>query len=488
MTRDGFLPPLPLRTRMQVTKLLQFSPSKSALYRLVRPIMANTEAFREPDLCELLHLFADSLSSPSLFIDRVVRLFLAYQPPDYHLSPRTRKHIALLHVRVGNKRHSYRWTPDPRLPQLQPQVDSIRAVSSAQSLSDLVTSPLTSYAPSPYATLLDELALKDPSMAEYPAAVSKMQKEMPSLVPNLEFLNALLANEVVRRKYRAVFAIYRGMMSTRSLSDMPDATTFSVVFRAIARVQASAAHRRRGRHALQSADIPHPRSVYRDMLTCHAEYLQMRPTALTHTFDRAVLHRALAALLAMQDYPGAFMAIRAFNYFKSSLDRPTLATYKIVIKALRERILRELPQLALYVEPDGFWAYRFLGLEYLPRHLRGSLRTDLEMVHRLLVFGSESRTNLEFVDAPSYPFGEGSKVDVEVFKQLGMPTPLEVWGVRTLGGPERRCAVLPLERILRRATLASFKTMYSTRGQTSEALKEAKMDMIPYRVYSQPIS
>ncbi|KAI0706883.1 hypothetical protein C8T65DRAFT_740438 [Cerioporus squamosus] len=465
MTREGFIPSVSLRAQMRIITVAEQAAPDEVVLDAIRQAIGNN-SFNEGALLALLRILGDGLRASPQFIENVVHEFLRTQPPDYEISPHTRKYVVKAYLRVGDREGASRW-----------------------SSSRFVPPPPTarSHLPSPYATLLQDLAASDPRFSEYETALVGMQAEMPSLVPNLPFFNALLSHEVNRRNFSAVFAIYQRMMALRSPTVMPDGGTFSTVFRAISCLSAPSRRRRRLRVLRPPGNMPHPRAVYRDMLTCHAEQQNAADPLASPALTLPAIHTVLNTFMGRHDYPAAFSVVRAFRTYSTHISQPVCATYHVVVNGILERIKAELPQIPLESDQRCVWTYRFLGLDALPRHRRASIPFDLEMLHRILLMGAEPRLSLEFVDVPDFvDIAREQEQDPDAARgaddctKHGIPTPLEFVGADPV--PEAKpFGIAPLERVLRRAILASIEEELDPPyvRPVSAAIADAKKEMVP---------
>ncbi|RPD62170.1 hypothetical protein L226DRAFT_546041 [Lentinus tigrinus ALCF2SS1-7] len=456
MTREGFIPPVILRAQMCVITAAEQAAPDEVVLDAVRLAVTN-DSFNEDALLWLLLILGDGLRAPPQLMENVVYEFLKSQPPDYEISSRTRNYVAQAYLRAGDREGASRWS-------------SKRFVPPSPNASSNV--------PSPYTTLLQDLAASDPSFSQYESALAEMRSEMPFLVPNLPFFNALLSHEVNGRNFAAVFAIYERMMALRSATVTPDGVTFSTIFRAISRLSTPSRTRRRRRELRPPENMPHPRTVYRDMLTCHAEQQTASGSLISPALTVPAIHAALGVFMGRHDYPAAFNVVHAFRAYPTHLGKPVLTTYHIVIRSIFERIKVELPQIPLEVEPQRIWTYRFLALHELPRHRRASIPFNLEMLRRILVMGTEPRLNLEFIHVPLSD--QGVQAEVVEMQKHGIPTPLEFVGAEPV--PEAKpFGVAPLGRILRRAILASMEDEVDPpyARHVSSAIADVKAELVP---------
>ncbi len=488
MVREGYLPPLSLRIQMRVVKEAESFPSVERLLKIMEEAFEN-KSFGQDALSELLQTLGDGMQAAPSFIDRVIHAFLSKRDPGYHLSVHIVSYVVRIYTRAGDTAGAARWAAE-RLPSSPPDP------------SDGVASP------SPYTTLLRDLAHANPSYSVYQWSLNQMQAEHPGLVADLPFFNALLAHEIGRRNYDAVFAMYIRLMDYRTPTTKPDAYTFSTIFRAIHHTTCKYSGRsRRVRSMKTLKNIPSPRAVYKDMLTCLAEQThesvsEHKPsTAPEPALDATALHKALRTFMGQYDYAAAYNTIRLFRLHPTLVGAPTLTTYRLVVNSLAARIKAHLPLIAIRRDPQYVWTYRFLGLGELRPNLRTKLPFDLGVVHRILYAGAYPRLNLHYVPAPDYTlrserdapedgpiFGSDPQdvlqplpclPDPTLFTPHGLPTPLELTALQPVEEDDA-FGLVPLERILKRAVLASFAELDHSPGkQVSLAIAEAKADMVP---------
>ncbi|KAI0687279.1 hypothetical protein C8Q76DRAFT_760593 [Earliella scabrosa] len=448
MSREGFLPSALLRTLMYIVKMAELVPDQDTLLHVISQAFQNT-SLAEHDFMTLLQILKEGLSAPPPFIDHTIDAFLATRPPDYALSDVASQQIMKMHLHAGDPQRAKRW-----------YVHSPLSTPPRSSQSDA--------SPSPYASLLRDLSKEDQAFCEYEAAWERVKAEIPSLVLGVDFLNALISKEIARERYHAVFAIYHRMMAARSAPTTPDATTFYHVFRAINRLTSLARRRHsRGRRsrARPPANMPHPRAVYRDMLACHAEHVRARPLAASPVLKPFAVHRALRTFMGRHDYPAAYIVLRGFLYHADQTGPVGAAAQRIVVNALLDRIGSEMPRLALYEGQSAVWAFRFLGLGEVPRYLRAEVVRDGRMAWRVRAMGAEPRLGLGFVDWDCEEEGEDGRAEAG-----------------RAGNADGTVERVRLERILRRAILASFEeTDVVDVRDVSEVVREAKREMVPGR-------
>ena len=481
MSREGFLPSPALRAHMRIIRLASLGPSEDDLFNIVSESL-DGESFNEDALRELLRILGYGLSAPPSFIDRVARAFLAKRSPDTPLSAHTISIIVRLHAQAGDKEGAVRWAENPSTPPPPP------------------ARPATVAAP--YTTLLRDLGTADPKFSVYQWALKEMQQAHPDIVPDTPFFNALLAHEVGRRKFGAVFAIYERMMKHREHPVAPDPYTFSTTFRAIHRLTSRYARKARQlRNVRTPKSMPGPRAVFRDMLVCRAEHLQYcerTGAAPSSAWEEPVaIHKALRTFLGAYDYAGAYIALQTLRLYAPGTPHcVSLKTYRLIVGALLTRVRVQLPHSAIVLHREHMWAFRLLGLAQLPPG-RQTVPTDFTLVHRLLRMGADPALSLDFVDVPGAsvvapppglytprPAGAGDEDRDEDYRAHGMPTPLEFVGVQAMDGErEHALAIAPLERMLKRAILASFKELkegeMTPAGYVSAEIKQAESEMFP---------
>ncbi|KAI9059018.1 hypothetical protein FKP32DRAFT_1680150 [Trametes sanguinea] len=480
MTREGYIPSVALRIQMHIVKLAELSMTEDQLVELLMDAFKNS-AFDEAGLQDVLRTLVEGLNVSTDLVRLVVARFLETREPDYKLSNATVTYLLHVHRKAGDDQGAEYWSAYGS-PAFRP----------LPSPAEVPLDPVLH----PYTTLLEELTTTKPSFSVYKWALEHtLTKDVKADLP---FFNALLAHEVSRRRYDVVFAIYRLLMAKRTAAVRPQAQTFAPVFRALHRLSRS--HRYRRTHGIRvPEDTPSPRSVYRDMLTCHLEATQWKPDTPSPVLDRTLLHRALRTFLAQHDYAAAYTVLRAFWYFPTILGRPSIGTYRLVFGSLLGRISLQFPQIAARhqagLKADHIWAYRFLGMQDLSADVQGQLCLDLSMVHRVLLVGTDPRLSVDFIPAPKYEgernemerlrslvgdygFLEGREIDPREFHVCAMPSPLELTATKSV--PDNQTySVVPLERVLRRAIAASLPDTYGpiARSVSAEIVK-AKEEMV----------
>ncbi|KAI0655275.1 hypothetical protein C8Q70DRAFT_1057640 [Cubamyces menziesii] len=479
MTREGYIPSVSLRVQMHVVKLAQLPATEDELLEIAGDACRN-RTFDEAALRDLLRTLVEGLKASPRLVQQVVNRFLETREQGYKLSNDTVAYLMQVYGKAGDKETAKQWSE---------YTSGSPTPTTESSALDPVLHP--------YTTLLRDLAASKPSFSVYKWTLERMQQD--NVQPDLPFFNALLSHEVAQRNYDVVFALYRLLMEKRTAAAMPQAQTFAPVFRAIHRLSCS--HRYRRTHGIRvPADMPSARSVYKDMLTCHIEATRGRPSKPSPVLDATVLHRALRTFVARHDYAAAYTAVRAFRLFPHAVGAPTMATYRIVFGSLLGRIRVQFPRmaarLAAGIEPDTLWTYRFLGVGDLGARDLAQLAMDVSMVHRVLHVGTDARLSCDFIVAPAYArpqaaghlgllddFSESESERLErlsaprEFHAHGMPSPLEFSDLKPV--PEGQAyAVVPLERVLRRAIAASCPSDGPLARQVSEEIVKAKNEMV----------
>ncbi|KAI0640537.1 hypothetical protein C8Q79DRAFT_1004184 [Trametes meyenii] len=481
MTREGYIPSIPLRVQMHIVKLAELSVPEDTLLNVMREGFAQ-QTFDEVALRDLLRILVEQVEASPTFLRQVVENFLRTREAGYTLSNDTTTYLMGTAPKGDEESVKY-WSAYPSAPlPPDPEQPSYKPTASA------------------YTSLLRNLAATKPTLSLYKWTIERMQAE--NITPDLPFFNALIAYEVGRYNFEVAFSIYRLLMEMRTSTDKPQAHTFSTIFRAIHRLSCS--HRYRRLHRVRIPEnMPSPRAVFRDMLTCHLEHTHHRPDKPSPSVDRICTHKALRTFMARRDYAAAYTVVRTFRLFPTAFGPAGLPTYRIVLGGLLGRMETEYPlltaRLTTSLEPDSIWTYRFLGMAQLPLVQRSAVALDLGMVYRLLQAGTDPRLSLDFVPAPDYARAppapeeelvgqlddivarEGERLDqfagAARFRELGMPTPAEFMRMRPV--PEGTSyEVAPLERILRRAIAASLpRTGEPLEEQVSKEIVEAKEEM-----------
>ncbi|KAI0829198.1 hypothetical protein BC628DRAFT_1487469 [Trametes gibbosa] len=485
MTREGYIPSIPLRVQMHIVKLAELSVPTHILFHTIQEAFAQ-DVFDEVALRDLLRMLVEGLQTPPEFVRQVADKFVESRGPGYTLSADTTTYMVRAFERRAQSGESNRLSNDI-------------FISSSPSL----RTASVDLSSNPYTTLLRDIATSKPSFEVYKWTLERMRAD--NIQPDLPFFNALLAYDVGRRNYEVVFAIYKMLVEKRSESVKPSAHTFSTIFRVLHRLASS--HRYRRTHKLRvPSNMPSLRSVYRDLLTCHLEYTHPKPNKPSPALDSIALHKALRAFLSRQDYAGAYTVVRAFRLFPAAVGHPTIATYRLVFGGILGLIRAQYPvaaaRIASGLTPDDIWTYRFLGLDALPNHLRAIVPLDLSMVHRVLLVGADPRLSFTFFSAPDYAkpirtLGLGDirgLVDEEEdedeeqrvericdpteFYPHGMPTPIELTALKYVPA-DRTYKVAPLERVLRRAIAASAPHDGEPHAKrVSDAIAQAKREMV----------
>ncbi|KAI0352526.1 hypothetical protein OH77DRAFT_794799 [Trametes cingulata] len=484
MTREGYIPSISLRVQMHLAKLAELSVREDMLLEPTVEAFSH-DSFDETALRDVLRMLVEGLGTSSHFVREIVEQFLQTRPAEYKLSSETISYLVKTSHKEGDKEGAEYWsaysTSDSAAPG-QPRPSSNPAASA------------------PYTTLLRELAASKPTFEIYKWTLERMRAD--NVQPDLSFFNALLAYESGRHNYEVVFAIYRKLMEKRSATVKPSVHTFATVFRALHRLSCSHRYRRANRIRVPP-NMPSARSVYRDLLTCHLEYTEGKSNKPSPALDQTALHKALRTFMAQCDYAAAYAAVRAFRLFPQAVGQPTIVTYRLVFGGILGRIKVEFPRIVARMisrlDAESIWAYRFLGMQNLPSHLRYSIDNDLSMVHRVLLVGTDPRLSFEFISAPKYRRGQPQpeeltgllddimEAEVERVQRIsdskefhphGMPTPVELTGLKP--APDGQTySLVPLERVLRRAIVASVpQTGAPLARQMSEAISQAKDEMV----------
>ncbi|KAI8984878.1 hypothetical protein BD414DRAFT_522972 [Trametes punicea] len=462
MTREGYIPSIALRVQMHMVKLAELSVTEEQLLDIACDAFGNP-SFDEQALRDILHTLVEGLGASPELVRRIVNEFVKTRESGFTLSNDTVIYLLKVHQKAGDEDGARYWSAYPS--------------ASRQDSADPHSHP--------YTTLLRDLAASKPSFSVYKWTLERMQAD--NVQADLPFYNALLAHEVGRRNYEVVFAIYRLLIEKRSTTVLPQAQTFAPVFRAIHRLSCS--HRYRRANGIRvPPNMPSPRAVYKDMLTCHLEATRWRPNRSSPVLDTTVLHRALRTFLARHDYAAAYTVVRAFRYFPAAVGQPTIATYRIVYGGILGRIKVEFPQMAVRLasglDLESVWASRFLGAR---------LTLDLSMIYRVLRVGTDPRLGLDFVSAPEWnPRQSGGptllegddmrdldlRLEAQDFHSHGMPSPLEFADLQPV--PDNQTySLVPLERALKRAIAASFPPEHEPLArQMSAAIAEAKRAMV----------
>ncbi|KAH9931391.1 hypothetical protein B0H21DRAFT_96614 [Amylocystis lapponica] len=435
MTADGYIPPATIRTQMRIVSMANSSPSEAQLLDAMRPDFLHA-SYDEPCLRDLIRLLAGSMNCEPKFIDAVVGSFLETRAPDYTLSAETINLLVHVHARARSSKTARQWI-------------SIHAQA--------ISKDEEPSSGSPYTTLLRDLAKSDPEESmTYNWILENVKAE--NILPDLAFYNALITAEIRRNRYDRAFAIYNSLIEHRSQSMTPDAYTYGTLFRALRRFNGP--RNVRTRRSRSPRNMPTPRALYRELLTCHFLQTNGCPSESSPVINENVLHSALRTLLTSYDYPAAFLVLRTFRTCRVPV---TLRTYRFVVAGLLARIELELPQLSNAADPTSYWTYRFLGLATFP--VGHAVNIDHTLLELILRFGTEGHLTLAYIPPPPQ----------------GTVRPLIPTVQRFLSGDRDtnwKRSILPLERILRRAIYAErLHSVLAPAKEVSMEITEAKAEM-----------
>ena len=455
MTAEGFTASMSLRVQMSVLRLALTSPDESALLEHLRAAFQQ-KSFNEAHLRDLLNFLVNIMQCEPVFIDTVVRTFLGTRKSDYTLKSATVSLLVRIHGNAGSVVAAQNWIADHK--------------------------PAT---PQPYTDLLDALASADPVNKDaYKWIVGHMQSN--GIRADLAFYNVTLDLWISHERLAPVFELYNKLRESDQPGFTPDAHTYGVLFGLLRGVRRAGEGRQKRLPRLFLPDnAPSSRTLFREMVECHLKYTQGHMTRSSPVLTTTVLDKALAVFMAEGDYTAAFIVVRLFRTLKFA---PTLSTYRAVLLRLMSKIQREMKLTHSSEEPEQYWTYRFLGLESYEGYGR-SLPPERSIFEILLRFGAVARLSLDYIP-PQLPPDEHAEADgaeeesdgvvpevkdsshpmpsIPVFLKMEAPEPNVVW------------TTIPLERILRRAILASRSSFVGPPAtEVSHRIRQGKEEMFP---------
>ncbi|KAL6304114.1 hypothetical protein BKA93DRAFT_916343 [Sparassis latifolia] len=495
MITDGFIPSVSLRTQMFIIAAAQESPSEDELLDALGKLFSH-KSFNERTLRHVLHLLVGTMNCTPEFIDSVVATFVRTRTDlGYILAKETRSFLVHIHARAGSAASARRWASGDFVGQPEKVADSLQAES------DIGRPKKDS--PAPYTSLIRHLAPAEVTGATSKWTVAHMADD--AVEPDLAFCNAIIATEVSQHYVDQAFQIYQVLLDDDTGEFLPDAYTFSSLFRAmcIKKQRRSV----RTRRSPPSVAVRTPRALYREMLQCHARQAQSVVPRRSPVITSDVLHRALRTFLLAQDYAAVFVVLRTFRMCKLL---PTLRTFRIVLAHLVHRVRSELPAAARMEYPEELWAFRFLGyppvgviqglpvtetvlqvgavprlsLKFIPPASEDSTQAREEKLIRSISPSSQDSTQAadrKLTSSSALPARPQSITSSSGTpdQQHVVPSVLDIVG--ETAPPQAIWDATPLERILRRAILAQTRyTMTTTPARiVSGAIADAKAAMLP---------
>ncbi|KAI0693504.1 hypothetical protein BC835DRAFT_1415909 [Cytidiella melzeri] len=447
MKNEGFIPSLRLRACMTV--LLKGS-GKSALK--AAPKAMALEGFEESTLRYLLAVVFVNIPCSSELIEGFVGAFTQTRPADYVLSKSTCSLLAHLHTRLGSPELANKWCPKPvgRLSQ-----DRRRLLAMAES---------------------------DPGLKSIiQAAILRL--DMDGKEHDRTLYNSLMQYLLQKRQYTRAFQIYRLMLNgERAIS--PNAPTFMLLFDAWLTISEPRSFR--SRKQKPPLDAPTPREIFRAMMYKHRS---SSPCGAHSSITVNTLTAALRAFMRQDDYAGAFVVLRTFRLCNH---QAPVNAYHAVIEGLICRIRKEMQfQTPSDVRKQVLWCHRFVqrgDISILPSDshilVEGILNLGLSAIldfdplplpdapqlHSFLRHSS-SGASRKSTSARKNAFLELTRTPHRV------PGPLVVIGI--LKAWDDQWDITPLERILRRAILATHVKLFVPPAKAvSREIAEAKVEMV----------
>ncbi|TFK53348.1 hypothetical protein OE88DRAFT_1733288 [Heliocybe sulcata] len=366
--------------------------------------------------------------------------------------------------------------------------------------------------PGPYVARLDALLESGGyTGGDVDAILAMMERD--GVEPDLYVFNTLIECEVRNQRYPKAFELYAYLLAHPNEKLRPDAFTFAHLFKAVWRLhQPRSAHTRRYK---RPQDMPSPRLLFRTMMAGHYKAAKLTTSAPTSFVTTSILNLVLWTFLSACDYPGAFVAARAFRTCGVDPDQRTFSeSFEILVR----RIFREVRMPARH--PKRIWMNRFLGYPLGPA-LKDSA-SEAEVLAMIIGIGKTPRLSVysaeyrmpdleeelrelikdevpgELSTVVQTEDGQKSEREEAEAETEGSETSPESEGselfslLASLGedAPQQPDAFVPeqnplnmtsLERIMRRAILADLPE--GSEAQAAKAVSavvvEAKREMIP---------
>ncbi|RDB20228.1 hypothetical protein Hypma_012644 [Hypsizygus marmoreus] len=255
-------------------------------------------------------------------------------------------------------------------------------------------------------------------------------------------MNALISRELRRRSLQGVFSMYLAMKLSLTSSFSPNRTTFVIP------TQPSVSW-------LRQSYFPN-----RDLL-----FFRERTS---FEVTSRLLNIALRAFIQTEDYAGVYVVLRTFGIFRLPV---STKTYLIVTRHIIKRLRWDISKAYKVEEPR--WGNLFLGIPEVWALHKLNKQSDRELVEKILASAAWSDFPLT---GPLLGYtSEDEKVAYTT------PTTAMINGEAVV--PERmRFHLLPLQRIIRRAILASAAVDSDdlpAAKRVSRAIVEAKAQMFP---------
>lgn len=454
MHSEGLVPSLFVRVKMEAISIIHSPKTRKEVFRSLK-VVFEEGSFDDSSLKDLIETLNEGVKAkyPPQTIDRIVKLFIESQGPNY--KPPMELVCQLIDLLVRNQ------SPG----QAEKWLDIMKEFDEAD-VDDDRPSPSSA---APHAAFLKALAETDPNnTAARVSILTRMQND--GITPDTPVFNSLIANQIGQGNLDPVFNLYSLLMQHRSDSELksqslsvptllPDATTFQLLFRALKLSKLPRGVRSR-RHKLPKQHVP-PRQLYGDMIECHLIQTCGNLSEPSSVIDTSSLHIALRTFMTMGDYAAAFVALRSFKVMNIPIN---LDTYQIIIKSLLRRMHHELGSM----RGDGKrrWADVLLGREEGSKEMQvPGMNTD--MIVQVMRYGLDKRITLHEMEVDSEELD-----DVEDHE---MPSLALIMGQEPPNLNESvTYSPVPLERILRRALLARaiLGDYASSDSKSSETIKD----------------
>ncbi|KAI0755990.1 hypothetical protein BC629DRAFT_1162472 [Irpex lacteus] len=453
MRTEGFLPSLRFKASMLIIHgFREKRPLESVLHATKKAVAL--EGFNENTLRYLLGVVYVNVPSSSAMIESIVELFLQTRPANYKLSERTHEFIAYLHTRLGSPELAAKWVPPPEIPEEAISQDRRRLLA---------------------------LAASDPKLQPIvQAAILRLDQNDKEHDRTL--YNSLIEVFLKKQEYTRALQIYRLMVNTGEAIS-PNSTTFKLLFDAW--MVASEPRTFRTRKYKMPSDAPSPRKLFQSMI-----YFNKRSSSSPENPSPVVsvysLTAALQAFIKQDDYPAAFTVLRTFTLHGL---KPTVEVYTIIVSGLIRRIRYELrfTPPGTDVREASQWVQRFLGHRHPP-----NTSDDSVFIEAILSIGLQPKLTLNPVTLPTqtqlgeFLFWSGPRKSdneaVKKFMELSS-TPYRIPGTLVVIGIlkawDDKWDVVPLERILRRAILATYAKLFVRPAKAvSNEIAQAKREMV----------
>ncbi|KAI0075428.1 hypothetical protein K474DRAFT_1664288 [Panus rudis PR-1116 ss-1] len=419
MVSEGFIPSPTLRTKITVLDTLVRSRSEQDFYSGLHRAFAKSD-FDEGCLRTVLRVLTVGLECPPSVINRVVAGYVSCKTGFFDLSVETKLLIRRLRMRT---------TP------LSLDLETKRAAI----LLDRISPPM------------DQHLLEKFTKIGVDYLLQTLQPWISSGA-GVNVCNALIAAHLNACRYDRAFQIYNLLLlhDHSQYELVPDEITYRLLFQAIRKYRNQKAWRHRRSKLPRSA--PSPRQLFRDLLI-------FTNTARAQRLSSGTLVTALETFTALEDYSAAYVVLKTFSVLKRPLP---LYAYSVVLKHIMLRMQQELPRLQ-NIDRQRYWTYRFLGS---PSDC--DIHLDISLLYRILEFGAQPQLTLSIPTEKS------------VSHKHKVPHPDEIVSIEQVGN--RFSDPIPLERILRRAILASYPEVFVTPARkVSIEINEAKAELLPDR-------